>query len=98
MEHMLDAVHEVAGTGTLFPDEDGNPVLHMHIACGRNDRSITGCVRRGVRVWHVLEVVLTELSDCAAVRAMDPATGFKLLRPGGIGHAWKSEPDNERSN
>jgi predicted DNA-binding protein with PD1-like motif len=83
MEHMLQAVHEVCGTGTLFPDEEGQPVLHMHIACGRQDQAVTGCVRRGVRVWHVLEAIMTELLDSPAIRATDPATGFKLLRPAG---------------
>jgi len=32
----------------------------MHMACGREEETITGCVRRGVRTWHVLEVILTE--------------------------------------
>ncbi len=81
MEHVLDNVYEVAGTGTLFPDEDGNPVLHMHMACGRKDSTVTGCVRRGVKVWHVMEAVLFELIDSTAVRVHDDATGFQLLEP-----------------
>ena len=35
LEHILDNVHEIAGTGTIFPDGEGKPVLHMHMACGR---------------------------------------------------------------
>ena len=81
MEHVLDNVHEVAGVGTLFPDDEGNPVLHMHIACGRTVSTITGCVRRGVKVWQVMEVVLFELVDTTAVRRLDPKTGFALLHP-----------------
>lgn len=81
MEHVLPDVHEVAGTGTLFPDEQGNPVLHMHIACGRNTSTITGCVRQGVKTWQILEIILFELLECSACRVSDPATGFKLLRP-----------------
>ena len=54
MEHVLDEVHEIAGVGTLFPDDEGNPVLHMHMACGRKSATITGCIRQGVRVWHVM--------------------------------------------
>jgi len=83
MEHVLADVAEVTGTGTLFPDASGQPVLHMHLACGRGDRTVTGCVRRGVRVWHVLEVILQELADCPAVRRLDTATGFALLQPEG---------------
>jgi len=81
MEHILDNVHEIAGTGTIFPNEKGKPVLHMHMACGRKTSSVTGCVRKGVKVWHVMEVILFELVDTIAVRAFDPTTGFELLRP-----------------
>ena len=81
MPHVLDDVHEISGTGTLFPDDEGRPTLHMHIACGREDRTVTGCVRNGVRVWHVMEVILYELLDSSASRMPDKATGFKLLRP-----------------
>jgi predicted DNA-binding protein with PD1-like motif len=35
MQSVLDNVHEITGTGTLFPDEEGSLVLHMHMACGR---------------------------------------------------------------
>lgn len=81
MEHMLSGVHEVAGTGTLFPDEEGRPMLHMHLACGREDNTVTGCTRQGVKIWHVLEVIVFELCNCSAQRALDPETGFKLLKP-----------------
>ncbi|OPY15046.1 MAG: hypothetical protein A4E66_00210 [Syntrophus sp. PtaB.Bin001] len=81
MEFLLENVHEVAGTGTLFPDEEGRPQIHMHCAMGRKDRTITGCIRRGVKVWHILEVILFELLDTPARRAADPTLGFKLLEP-----------------
>jgi predicted DNA-binding protein with PD1-like motif len=81
MTHMLANVHEVAGTGTIFPDKDGNPVLHMHMACGRNNDTVTGCVRTGVKVWHVMEVILFELINSSAKRSYDANTGFDLLVP-----------------
>jgi len=81
MEHTLDNVHEIAGTGTLFLGEKGRPVLHMHISCGRKSSTVTGCVRKGVKAWHILEVILFELVDTAGVRVLDSVTGFELLRP-----------------
>ena len=81
MEHILDGVSEAAGTGTIFPDEKGKPVLHMHIACGRESKTVTGCVRKGVKAWHILEVIMFELVDTKAARVLDPAVGFELLRP-----------------
>ncbi len=82
MEHVLENVHEIAAVGTLFPDEQGQTTLHMHAAFGRCESALVGCVRRGVRVWHVMEAVLYELTDCRAVRRMDAGTGFHLLDPG----------------
>ena len=35
MTYVLENVHEIVGAGTLFPDQKGNPVLHLHMACGR---------------------------------------------------------------
>ncbi|MCF6246065.1 MAG: DNA-binding protein [Desulfobacula sp.] len=79
--HVLDNVHEVTGTGTLFPDETGAPNLHMHMACGRGASSVTGCIRQGVRVWHIMEVIVQELVDSSGVRKKDAVTGFDLLIP-----------------
>jgi predicted DNA-binding protein with PD1-like motif len=81
LELVLDNVYEVSGTGTLFPNAEGKPELHMHIACGRGADAVVGCVRRGVKIWHVLEVVLFELTDTTAIRALDPETEFYLLKP-----------------
>lgn len=81
MEHVLDHVHEIVGSGTLFPNEKGEPVLHMHMACGWQANSVTGCIRSGVKTWHVLEAVLVELVGTRASRVLDPVTGFELLNP-----------------
>jgi predicted DNA-binding protein with PD1-like motif len=81
MEHELPGVHELAGVGTIFPDETGRPVLHLHAALGRERAAVAGCVRAGVKTWHVLEVVLTEIVGSSARRLPDAATGFKLLTP-----------------
>jgi predicted DNA-binding protein with PD1-like motif len=51
------------------------------MSCGRKAETITGCIRRGVRVWHVMEIILFELLDTTGIRLMEPALGFKLLNP-----------------
>ncbi len=79
LELTLQAVHEAHGNGTIFPDQEGQPILHLHLSCGREGRTITGCARRGVRVWLVMEAVIDEIVAHSATRRMDPATGFKLL-------------------
>jgi predicted DNA-binding protein with PD1-like motif len=79
MTHELYDVHEICGTGTIFPDDSGRPMVHAHFACGREENTVTGCIRSGVKVWHIMEIVLTELLDNHASRKTDAATGFKLL-------------------
>ncbi len=81
MQHELYEAHEVTGTGTLFPDEEGKPILHLHMACGREENTVTGCIREGVKVWHVMEVIMFEMTETTATRKPDPEIGFKLLVP-----------------
>jgi len=81
LHSVLEDVHEAAGTGTIFPGPDGNPVLHLHIAAGRRESTVTGCVRSGVRVWHVMEAVIMEITGLDSSRVRDKITGFDLLEP-----------------
>lgn len=81
MESQLVNAHEVAGTGTLFRDEQGIPLLHMHMACGRNGSTTTGCIRAGVKVWQVMEVIIHELVGTTAKRHLEEPLGLKLLHP-----------------
>ncbi len=78
--HTLTGTQEVLAVGTLFPDEAGHPVLHMHAATGREGGATVGCSRAGVEVWLVGEVILLEILGTGGTRKKDPATGFALLR------------------
>lgn len=79
IEFIMENVHEIVGAGTLFSDQKDNPVLHLHMACGRRSFTKTGCIRRGVKVWHTMEAILYELLESKGVRKFDPQTGFTLL-------------------
>lgn len=79
MFQVVDNIHEAAAVGTLFPNAQGEPVLHMHSALGRGDKSRTGCVRAGLDVWRIAEVVILELTDLSMTRRLDKATGFEIL-------------------
>lgn len=80
MKYQLENVHEVAGVGTLFCDEEGVPLLHMHMACGRGSATVTGCIRDGVQVWRVMEVIIHELVGTEAKRIVEEPLGLKLLQ------------------
>lgn len=78
--HTVDAPSELTGTGTIFPDEDGNPIMHMHGSVGREGRSSTGCFRKRMVVWLVMEVVIREIVGTGPVRVVsDPRIDAKLL-------------------
>lgn len=79
MTTLLRGVHEAAGVGTIVQNEEGKPKLHMHAAFGRKEETVTGCVRLGVDVWQIGEVVILELTDTQAKRALDKKTGFEFL-------------------
>lgn len=76
---LLRGVHEGCGVGSIFTNEAGLPKLHMHASFGRNDNTITGCVRMGVAVWQIGEVVILELAGGSAKRVQNKGTGFEFL-------------------
>jgi len=79
MVTLLNGVHEACGVGTIFADEEGKPKLHMHASFGRNDKTVTGCVRMGMDVWRIGEVIVLELTGTTAHRARDKETAFEFL-------------------
>ena len=76
----LKGVHEVCAVGTIFPDRDGKPKLHMHAALGREEKTRTGCIRLGIEVWKLGEVILFEIMDNTA-RREQAKIGFTMLEP-----------------
>jgi len=77
--HALSAPSETFAFGTLFPNEAGEPALHMHAACGREGYATVGCTRAGLETWLIGEIVLIEILGTSASRRVDPTSGFELL-------------------
>ena len=75
----VDGAHEVVGAGIIAPDEDGKPVLHIHGALGRSGKTMTGCLRPGVKTWLVGEAILYEITGADVARIRDKESGFSLL-------------------
>lgn len=70
---------EILGIGTLYPDEMGEPALHLHGVLGKGQVSLTGCLRANTEVYLIVEMVIMELSRLDALRRLDPETGLKML-------------------
>lgn len=76
----LKGVHEICAVGTIFPDSDAKPRLHMHAALGREGKTTSGCIRPGIEVWKLAEAIVLEIVDNNAHRE-DTAAGFQMLEP-----------------
>lgn len=76
----IAGVHEAAAVGTLFPTAPhGKPSLHLHGVLGRGEQTRAGCLRPGLDVWKIFEVVVIEILGTDLARSHDPETGFSLL-------------------
>lgn len=75
----IDDVHEIAAVGTIFSNEEGRPVLHLHGALGRDSHTYTGCSRPGLDIWKIGEVVIMEIHGTDMIRKKDGETGLELL-------------------
>jgi predicted DNA-binding protein with PD1-like motif len=82
MSVLLGGVHEICGVGTIFKNEGGHSKLHMHASFGRSKNTVAGCVRLGVDIWRIGEVVMLEILGVDARRAKDKETGFEFLEIG----------------
>ena len=79
VQRFVEGAHEAEGVGIIAPDKDGKPVLHIHASLGRGGRTLTGCLRPGVKTWLVVEVVIYEITGVNARRLPDDRSGFSLL-------------------
>ncbi len=75
----VDGAHEVEGVGIIAPDKDGKPVLHIHASLGRGGRTLTGCLRPGVKTWLVGEALIYEILGTSVKRLPDKKSGFSLM-------------------
>ncbi len=78
IKKLLDA-SDAMGVGTIFTNEEQKPKLHLHSSFGHKLETLTGCTRCGIKIWHIGEVVIIELTDNPALRKIEPQTGFELL-------------------
>jgi hypothetical protein len=69
---------EVLGIATFYPDDRGEPALHLHASAGRGRDSLTGCLREVARVYLVVEAVVVEVEGISFRRRYDPSTGLQL--------------------
>ena len=74
----LNTVREALGAGTIFWD-GAEPRIHLHAALGHHGDTLTACVRRGTKVYLVLEVFIVETEGIDATRPWYEKGGFNRL-------------------
>ena len=74
----VDGARETLGAGTVFWDGD-EPKIHLHAALGHHGQTTTACVRKGTRVYLILEVMLIEIAGIDADRPWYEKGGFNRL-------------------
>lgn len=74
----VSGARETLGAGSVYWD-GGEPRIHLHAALGHHGETITACVRKGTKVYLVLEVCLIEISGIDATRPWYPTGGFNRL-------------------
>ncbi len=74
----VSGARETIGTGSIFWDDD-EPKIHLHAALGHHGETLTACVRKGTKVYLVLEVIIFEITDMAASRPWYEKGGFNRL-------------------
>jgi uncharacterized protein len=70
---------ETLGIGTVFQGREGHHI-HIHSSLGKKKKALTGCIRKGSRVFLVVEAVVFELKGVQACKDIDPETGLGMLR------------------
>ncbi len=71
-------VKETLGTGSIAWDGD-EPKIHLHAAMGHHGDTLTACVRKGTKVYLVLEVYIFEIAGIDATRPWYEQGGFNRL-------------------
>lgn len=74
----LSGARETLGSGSIFW-EGNEPKIHLHAAMGHHGDTLTACVRKGTRVYLVLEVIIFEMTGFEATRPWFEQGGFNRL-------------------
>lgn len=74
----LTSARETLGAGSVFWDGD-TPRIHLHAALGHHGHTLTSCVRKGTKVYLILEVIIFEIAGIDATRPWFEEGGFNRL-------------------
>lgn len=72
---------ETLSLGIIIPDQSGRPRAHLHGALGRENETLVGCLRPGIKTWLMGEVIIQEITGTASERVLDRKNQLSFLKP-----------------
>ena len=75
----IEGARETLGTGSIAWDEKDEPKIHLHAALGHHGDTLTACVRKGTKVYLILEVYIIEVTGVDISRPWFAEGGFNRL-------------------
>ncbi len=75
----IEGARETLGTGSIAWDEKDEPKIHLHAALGHHGDTLTACVRKGTKVYLILEVYIIEVTGVDVSRPWFAEGGFNRL-------------------
>ncbi len=72
---------ETLSLGVIAPGEDGKPRAHIHGALGRRDEAAVGCLRPGIKVWLMGEMIIQEITGTESKRVLNRVNKLGYLEP-----------------
>ena len=76
-----DRPKETLSLGIIIPDQNGIPRAHLHGALGRENETLVGCLRPGIKTWLMGEVIIQEITGTASERILDQKSQLSFLKP-----------------
>ena len=73
----FDDVRQIVGAGNIFL-ENGAPEIHLHAVAGGSGGVTSGCIRKEVETFMVLEVFIIE-TDINAERVVNEKFGYSPI-------------------
>ena len=76
--HNVQEANEIVALGNITTKDD-EPIVHLHSALGRLDKTRVGCIRKSADVYLTVECLITEFNQINLKRTANPDLGINTL-------------------
>ena len=76
--HSIQEANEIVALGNIS-SKDGEPIIHLHSAMGRLNKTRVGCIRKSSDVYLTVECLIMEFTDINIKRTPNTELGINTL-------------------